>query len=188
MRPSLGTAEEATVVPTSSLEPQVQVLVLCLYFGKSNLPNQPRLSLSVSEREHGSLSPNPSGSQANPSKVLLMCLLFLLSFHPNYLEWIPWKLWSWDHSRRNRATSRWAEGMGTVNGAIGLLTPKLEAVGAADVVAGVPRGNLAVTVIAVLFWNRPMVDLYRKSLIPKFWRNKCGSWRCRCQVPKLSPS
>lgn len=96
---SLATAEEATVVPMSSPEPQVQVLVLCLYFGKPNLPNQPRLRLSVSERVHVSLNPNPSGSEASPSKVLLMCLLLLLSFHPNYLEWIPWKLWSWDHSR-----------------------------------------------------------------------------------------
>lgn len=45
--------------------------------------------------------------------------------------------------------------MGTVNGATGLLIPKLEPVGAADVVAGAPRANLGVIAISVLFWNKP---------------------------------
>lgn len=180
VRSSLATAEETTVVPTSSLEPQVQVLVLCLYFGKPNLPNQPRLSLSVSERVHVSLDPNPSGSQASPSKVLLMCLLLLLSFHPHYLEWIPWKLWSWDHSRRNSAISSWAEGMGTVNGAIGLLTPKLEPVRAADVVAGVPRGNLVVSAISVLFWNIPEGRFISEKSDSKVLKEQ--TWKLKVQM------
>lgn len=83
------------------------------------------------------------------------CACFLLSFQPHYLEWIPWKLWSWDHSRWNGATSHWAARMGMVNGAGGLLLPKLEPVRAADVVAGAPRGNLVVIAISVLFWNKP---------------------------------
>ena len=45
-RSSLATAEEATVVPKSSLWPHVQV------FGKSNLPHWPSLSLGVSESVH----------------------------------------------------------------------------------------------------------------------------------------
>lgn len=78
--------------------------------------------------------------------------------------------------------------MGKVNGAIGLLTPKLEPVRAADVVAGVPRGNLVVSAISVLFWNIPDGRFILEKSGSKVLKEQMWKLKVQMSNSKLSPS